>query len=155
LANLYVMEQHRQSDKALAQHFADHPELQDPNKSLQAQNDFYAAHPIMSPFDPSRPLGAADVPEFEKRYGGNKLTLTAGTDAPAAPAAAAPAAAPIQDTPDMLKADPKTLSTEQLQAVVNAKRQAAPTLPPPGTPGVDVGPTAVPVSPLDYMRGGG
>jgi hypothetical protein len=81
-ATLNIMEQNARDDQALATLANDPANRQNWNATVQK---YYAEHPIMSPFEPGRPLGASDIAKLEA------AAPPAGASAPAA--SAAPAAA--------------------------------------------------------------
>lgn len=78
-ATLNIMEQNAHDDQALATLAADPANRQNWTATVQK---YYAEHPIMSPFDPSKPLGKADIDKLE-------AAAPAGGAAPATTAAPA------------------------------------------------------------------
>lgn len=78
-ATLNIMEQNAHDDQALATLANDPANRQNWTATVQK---YYAEHPIMSPFDPSKPLGKSDIAKLEA------AALASG--APAAPAPLAP-----------------------------------------------------------------
>lgn len=88
-ATLNIMEQNAHDDQALAQ-LATVPANR--QNWAQTRDKYYADHPIMSPFDPSKPLGKADIDKLEQA-----APNAAATGAPTAPAASAKPATVTQN----------------------------------------------------------
>ncbi|WP_026606036.1 hypothetical protein [Methylocapsa acidiphila] len=137
LAMLDVMEQDQRDKLALAQ-LATDPKNRE-NWAATVQN-YYAAHPIMSPFDPSRPLGKQDVAAIESGAVPSVKSASVGTPAPAP-------LDPSTMTLDQIKTlDPSTVPDEHLPALRarydELNSQAAPPAPAPGSSAPSSAPAA-------------
>lgn len=84
LASLSIMEQNAKDDQALATLANDPANRQNWTATVQK---YYDEHPIMSPFEPGKPLGAADIAKLEAAAPPSGATPAPG----AAPAATAKA----------------------------------------------------------------
>jgi hypothetical protein len=87
-AMLNIMEQNAHDDQALAALAADPANRQNWTATVQK---YYADHPVMSPFDPGKPLGQADIVKLEAA-----APAPAAGSAPAPGGATAPSAAPAE-----------------------------------------------------------
>jgi hypothetical protein len=93
-ALLNVMEQDAKDQQALA------VLAQDPEKRknwISTQQQYFAGHPVMSPFDPSKPLGAGDIAAME----------AAAPNAGAGPNTSAAPAGPPANAVILLRQNPK------------------------------------------------
>jgi hypothetical protein len=96
-ATLGIMEQNAHDDQALAVLANDPANRQNWTATVQK---YYAEHPIMSPFEPGKPLGQADIDKLEA------AAPAGGAAAPAAPAGPAGPAGPPAGAVQLLRQNP-------------------------------------------------